>query len=53
MATTSLGDSQVAMAQVEMPGTDPLVGSAMLREDDPAAAPVRAVLDVINRKLEI
>ena len=53
IATTSLGDSQVAMAQVEMPGTDPLVGSAMLRRDDPAAAPVRAVLDAINRKLEI
>jgi hypothetical protein len=53
IATTSLGDSQVAMAQVEMPGGDPLVGSAMLRKDDPAAAPVRAVLDAINRKLEL
>jgi hypothetical protein len=53
IATTYLGDSRVAMAQVEMGKSDSLVGSAMLREDDPAAAPVRAVLDAINRRLEL
>jgi hypothetical protein len=51
IATTDLGDSRVAMAQVAMEEGDTLVGSAMLRQDDPAAAPVRAVLDAINRKL--
>jgi hypothetical protein len=51
IATTDLGDSRVAMAQVEMGDGAPLVGSAMLREDDPGAAPVRAVLDAINRRL--
>jgi len=51
IATTDLGESRVAMAQVAMDEGDMLVGSAMLRQDDPAAAPVRAVLDAINRKL--
>lgn len=51
IATTHLGNSQVAMAQVGVGEGDPLVGSAMLRRDDPAAAPVRAVLDAINRRL--
>ena len=51
IATTVLGDSQVAMAQVEIGDGGPLVGNAMLRRDDPAAAPVRAVLNAINRKL--
>ena len=52
IATTRLGRSQVAMAQVQMGGTS-LVGSALLQDDDPAAAPVRAVLDAVNRKLSI
>jgi hypothetical protein len=51
IATTNLGDSQVAMAQVAQRDGGPLVGSALLHADDPGAAPVRAVLDAINRKL--
>ncbi len=50
IATTQLGTSRIAMAQVEM-GQASLVGSALLHDDDPAAAPVRAVLDAINRRL--
>lgn len=51
IATTSLGESQVAMAQVEIGESGALVGSAMLQSNDPSAAPVRAVLDAVNRKL--
>lgn len=54
VATTDLGDTRIAMAQVQT-GTaaDRLVGSAMIRENDPAKATARAVLDAVNRKLEI
>jgi hypothetical protein len=52
VATTDLGEAQVAMAQVMMQGVDHLmVGSALLRESDPTGATVRAVLDAINRRL--
>lgn len=52
VATVTLGEGQVAMAQVKIAGApDPLVGSAMLDDRDPAAAVVRAVLDALNRKL--
>lgn len=54
VATTDLGDAQVAMAQVRADSSpDSLVGSAMIRENDPAKATARAVLDAINRKLEM
>ena len=54
IATTSLGTSRVAMAQVEMDGAPAsLVGSALQMDDDPAAAPVRAVLDAVNRRLAL
>ena len=52
VATTDLGDARIAMAQVRsssMP--DGLVGSALIRENDPAKATARAVLDAVNRKL--
>lgn len=53
VATTSLGTSQVAMAQVKIDGdTETLVGTALLSEADRSAATVRAVLDAINRRLE-
>lgn len=53
VATTELGATQIAMAQVLMDGVPiPLVGSALLEEHDPTAATVRAVLDAINRRLE-
>ena len=52
VATTDLGDAQIAMAQVSIHGDDePLVGSALLSEADQSAATVRAVLDAINRRL--
>jgi hypothetical protein len=52
VATTELGESQIAMAQVLMEGVPiPLVGSALLTEHDATAATVRAVLDAINRRL--
>lgn len=53
VGTTSLGDSQVAMAQVRIDtAPDSLVGSALIREMDPSKATARAVLDAINRQLE-
>ena len=53
VATTELGETQIAMAQVLMDGVPvPLVGSALLDEHDATAATVRAVLDAINRRLE-
>lgn len=53
VGTTDLGDARIAMAQVRAGGdADSLVGSAMIRENDPAKATARAVLDAINRKLE-
>ena len=53
IASTSLGTSRIAMAQVHTGTGDALVGSALIREDDRSAAPVRAVLDAINRKLSL
>ena len=53
IATTALGTSQVAVAEVRIEGdSSTLVGSAMLGEADRSAATVRAVLDAINRRLE-
>lgn len=53
VATTELGETQIAMAQVLMDGVPvPLVGSALLTEHDATAATVRAVLDALNRSLE-
>ena len=53
VATTSLGESQVAIAQVTVDtGPDGYVGSALMHESDPSKATARAVLDAINRQLE-
>ncbi len=53
IATTELGPSQVAMAQVELEGdSGSFVGSALLKNRDASAATVKAVLDAINRRLE-
>ena len=52
VATTELGETQIAMAQVLMEGVPvPLVGSALLTEHDATTATVKAVLDAINRQL--
>lgn len=52
VATTDLGDTRVALAQVRYAGTDVLVGSALQREADGRLAAVRAVMDALNRRLE-
>lgn len=51
IATTNLGGSSIAMAQVEVARESLMVGSAFFQGDNPSAAPVRAVLDAINRRL--
>jgi len=52
IATTDLGESRVAMAQVGMRGsTEPLVGSALVHTSDSATATVKAVLDALNRRM--
>lgn len=52
IATTDLGDSRVAMAQVGLAGSnEPLVGSALVQTSDSATATVKAVLDALNRRM--
>lgn len=52
VATAPLGPVRVAMAQVRMSGSnETLVGNAVVDEDDPSLAAVKAVLDAINRRL--
>ncbi len=52
IATTDLGDSRVAMAQVGLVGSnEPLVGSALVQTSDSATATVKAVLDALNRRM--
>ncbi len=51
-ATTDLGTARVAMAQIGVKGSsEPLVGSALIRQNDPGSATAKAVLDAINRML--
>lgn len=51
LATTDLGSESVALAQVQLDGSDVLVGSALERETDAGLAAARAVMDAINRKI--
>jgi hypothetical protein len=53
VATTDLGTARVALAQVRYDGGDVLVGSALQAEADAPLAAVRAVMDAINRRLEL
>ena len=53
VATTDLGAASVALAQVRYDGGDVLVGSAIQGETDHRLAAVRAVMDAINRRLEL
>jgi hypothetical protein len=53
VATTDLGAASVALAQVRYDGSDVLVGSAIQGETDGRLAAVRAVMDAINRRLEL
>ncbi len=53
VATTDLGAAEVALAQVRYNNGDVLVGSALQGETDGKLAAVRAVMDAINRRLEL
>ncbi len=53
VATSDLGAARVALAQVKLGGEEVLVGSAMQGEADGRLAAVRAVMDAINRRLEL
>lgn len=53
IATTDLGAARIALAQVNFGGGEVLVGSALQGEADGRLAAVRAVMDAINRKLEL
>jgi hypothetical protein len=53
VATAGLGQARIALAQIRADDTnDVLVGTAVIREDDPSLAAVRAVMDALNRRLE-
>lgn len=52
IATTEVGDAQVAMAQIKIIGTgERFVGSTLITASDDTGAAVKAVLDALNRKL--
>lgn len=53
VATTDLGAARVALAQVRFGDGEILVGSALQGESDGRLAAVRAVMDAINRRLEL
>ena len=53
VATSDLGAARVALAQVKFDDSDVLVGSALQGEADGRLAAVRAVMDAINRRLEL
>lgn len=54
VATQELGDVRIALAQVDITTLgERLVGSALVREDDPSLATVRAVLDALNRRIAL
>ncbi|MFZ0492985.1 MAG: hypothetical protein WAM81_07270 [Acidimicrobiia bacterium] len=54
VATQELGVARIALAQVDIRNMDErLVGSALIRDDDPSLATVRAVLDALNRRLAL
>ena len=53
VATSDLGAARVALAQVRLGDDEILVGSALQGEADSRLAAVRAVMDAINRRLEL
>jgi hypothetical protein len=53
VATSDVGAARIALAQVKMGTEDVLVGSALQAEEDGCLAAVRAVMDAINRRLEL
>ncbi|NOY55174.1 MAG: hypothetical protein GXP34_04225 [Actinobacteria bacterium] len=54
VATQELGDVRIALAQVDITNlSERFVGSALIRDDDPSLATVRAVLDALNRRISL
>jgi hypothetical protein len=54
IASTALGNRQVALAQVRVdPKGSVLVGSALIDEENGSMAAARAVMDALNRRLEV
>lgn len=53
VATSDFGSARIALAQVRYGEDETLVGSALQGEADGRLAAVRAVLDAINRRLEL
>lgn len=52
VGTTDLGPVKIALVQVREVGwSDYLIGSALIREGDPATATAKAVLDALNRRI--
>ncbi len=52
VGTSDLGPVKIALAQVRQDGwSDYLIGSALVRGGDSAAATAKAVLDAINRRI--
>ena len=53
VATSDFGTARVALAQVRFGDDEVLVGSALQAEADGRMAAVRAVMDAINRRIEL
>ena len=54
IATQELGTVRIALAQVDVTNlSERFVGSALIRENDPSLATVRAVLDALNRRIAL
>lgn len=52
VGATDLGPAKIALVQVREVGcSDYLIGSALIREGDPATATAKAILDALNRRL--
>jgi hypothetical protein len=52
VGTSDLGPVRIALVQVrEIGWSDYLIGSALIREGDPASATAKAILDALNRRI--
>jgi hypothetical protein len=52
VGTSDLGPVKIALVQVREVGwSDYLIGSALIREGDPASATAKAILDALNRRI--
>lgn len=52
VGSNDLGPVKIALVQVREAGWgDYLIGSAMIREGDPASATAKAILDALNRRI--